>query len=71
MKTPSLYHSKELDVTIDINVDDGYAVGESESQEKVFAYLSSKLVLKVSSMIKPGMGFDHVGASRFRTDDGM
>ena len=71
MKTASLYHSKELDVTIDIHVDDGYAVGESESLEKVFAYLSSKLVLKVSSMIKPGMGFDHVGASRFRTDDGM
>ena len=69
--TASFYHSKELDVTIEIHVDDGYAAGEAQNLEKAFAYISSKMVLKVSPLIMPGMGFDHVGAARIRTEDCM
>ena len=41
-KTASLYLSRELDVTIEIHVDDGYATGEAQNLEKAFAYFSSK-----------------------------
>ena len=70
-KSPSLYKSKSLKVLLDLHVDDGYASGPEESLEKVFSYLATVLVIKVSPLVKSGMAFDHVGTTRYRTDEGM
>ena len=68
---PSLYYSASLKVLLDLHVDDGYASGPAESLNKVFGYLATVLVLKISPLVKYGMAFDHVGTTRYRTSEGM
>ena len=38
---------------------------------KMLGYLWDKLNIKVSPLVWHGMGFDHVGTTRVRTEDGM
>ena len=71
LKTPSLYFSAELDVVIDLHVDDGYCSGPPEALKKVFTYLETVIVMKLSPLATAGMAFDHVGARRERTTAGM
>ena len=56
---------------MDLHVDDGYATGPPENLQKVFTYLSTVLVLKISPLIMPGMSYNHVGTVRLMTEDGI
>ena len=68
-KSPTIFHSKDLDITMDVHVDDGYVTGPDEGMLKLFGYLTGKIVLKLSPLIKKGMSFEHVGAYRLLTGD--
>ena len=70
-KAPSMYFSRSWDILIDLHVDDGYVAGPREKQEELYQYLEKRAALKVSPLVEAGMGFDHVGATRLRTESGM
>ena len=71
-KSPSQYHSRILDVTLDLHVDDGGATGPDDALLQVFHdRLPNFINLKVSPLLKIGMSFDHLGATRTRTEEGL
>ena len=70
-KSPTLYHSRSLDITLDIHMDDGYAGGPACALKAVMEYLETKITLKLNPLVILGMAFNHVGATRTRTTEGM
>ena len=70
-KAPPMYFSRSLDILIDLHVDDGYVAGPKEKQEELYRFLEKHVAIKVSPLVEAGVGFDHVGATRMRTESGM
>ena len=70
-KAPSMYLSRSWDILIDLHVVDGYVAGPKEMQEELYRFLEKHVAIKVSPLVEAGMGFDHVGATRMRTESGM
>ena len=77
-KSPTLYHSRSLDITLDTHVDDGYAGGPASALKKVMEYLETKISFlrrathhSLRILVFPGTAFNHVGGTRTRTTEGM
>ena len=71
LKSPTIFHSSELEIALDLHVDDGYVTGPAANMSKVFPISSPKFVLKLPPIISVGNSFEHVGALRVIDDEGM
>ena len=70
LTSPTIFHSSELEIALDLHVDDGYVTGPAANMSKVFPISSPKFV-KLPPIISVGNSFEHVGALRVIDDEGM
>ena len=64
---PCLYHDRARDLTVTHHIDDGRVTGPPKVLKEFIAYLKKHMLVKVSPLIWPGDGVEHLGRTKLRT----